>query len=114
MKKLSILAAFVLAPGLAPAQNTQEPVDSHTVIRAESRLVLVDAVVTDKKGNYVHDLTQKEFKVYEENKEQSISSFSFEKGSPSGDSRKHFLVLFFDNSTAGPSQQVYARQAATK
>ena len=50
------------------------------MIRSESRLVLVDTVVTDKKGNYVHDLTQKDFKVYEDNKEQPITTFSFETG----------------------------------
>src|SRR5277367_5273821 len=46
------------------------------VIRRETRLVLVDTVVTDKKGNYIRDLTQKDFKVFEDNKEQTILSFS--------------------------------------
>ena len=41
----------------APAQ--QQPMATTPVVRTESRVVLVDAVVTDKKGNYVHDLTQK-------------------------------------------------------
>src|SRR6266702_2768277 len=59
----------------APAQ--QQPVATAPVIRTESRVVLVDAVVTDKKGNYVHDLIQKDFKVYEDNKEQAVTSFSF-------------------------------------
>src|SRR5229473_1318296 len=56
----------------APAQPQTSPV----VIRKESRLVLVDAVVTDKKGNYVRDLTDKDFKIYEDNKEQPVASFS--------------------------------------
>jgi VWFA-related protein len=120
MKKIiSLLFASTLLLGAqAPAQTPaaqQEPVDSHTVIRSETRLVLVDSVVTDKKGNYIHGLSQKDFKVWEDNKEQSISTFSFESG-PNGpdNSRKHYLVLFFDNSTVGLSQQVYARDAATK
>ena len=46
-------------------------------IRTETREVRVDVVVTDKKGEYVTDLTQKDFKVYEDNKEQSIINFSF-------------------------------------
>src|ERR1700678_2564509 len=46
-------------------------------IKTETREVRVDVVVTDKKGDYVTDLTQKEFKVYEDNKEQSIINFSF-------------------------------------
>ncbi len=64
----------------APAQSSPAPTDdamrSGSVIRRESKLVLIDAVVTDKKGNYVRDLTQNDFKVYEDNKEQPVTSFS--------------------------------------
>jgi hypothetical protein len=45
--------------------------DSGAVIRTETKLVLVDTVVTDKKGNYIHDLEAKDFKVWEDNKEQA-------------------------------------------
>jgi len=66
------------APALAPAGVPTAPAEpqSGAVIKKESRLVLVDAVVTDKKGNYVHDLTGKDFKVYEDNKEQPVATFS--------------------------------------
>ena len=97
----------------APAQ--QQPIATSPVIRTESRVVLVDAVVTDKKGNYVHDLTQKDFKVYEDNKEQAVSSFSF--GSdPSGpvSAQKHYMILFFDNSSMAAPDQIQARAAAAK
>ena len=61
----------------APAPTTvAEPQTSPAVIKKESRLVLVDAVVTDKKGNYVKDLSEKDFKVYEDNREQQVASFS--------------------------------------
>src|SRR5665213_1022444 len=116
MKKAFVFmaASACLLVSSAMAQ-TPDAIDSHTVIRSETRLVLVDTVVTDKRGNYVHDLSQKDFKVYEDNKEQTVSSFSVESGSASPDNaRKHYLVLFFDNSTSGPSQQIYARNAATK
>src|ERR1700730_6532549 len=63
-------AATAAAP--APASE-QQPV---AVIKKESKLVLVDAVVTDKKGEYVRNLTQKDFKVYEDNKEQQVATFS--------------------------------------
>ena len=72
-------------------------------------------VVTDKKGNYIHDLEAKDFKVWEDNKEQQIKSFSFEAGSKSpSNPQKHYLVLFFDNSTMDFGDQARARQAATK
>jgi VWFA-related protein len=92
--------------------NAQEPIDTHATIRTETRVVLVDSVVTDKNGAYVHGLAQKDFKVWEDNKEQTITSFSF-LADPSN-APKRYLVLFFDNSTVSPASQIYARQAATK
>jgi hypothetical protein len=85
------------------------------VIRTETRVVLVDAVVTDKKGNYIADLSRKDFKVLEDGKEQLLKSFSFE-ADPSSPlaGRKHYLVLFFDNSHMDAGGQMRARQAAGK
>jgi len=113
MNKL-LLFSLLCCSASAQTASQSEPVDSHAIIRSETRLVLVDSVVTDKKGNYVHDLTQKDFKVFEDNKEQQVTSFSFETGANPDTSRKHYLVLFFDNSSVNPSQQTYARDAATK
>jgi VWFA-related protein len=105
-----------LAGGLSQAQQTKNPppVDSGAVIRTETKLVLVDAGVTDKKG-YVHDLEAKNFRVWEDNKEQSVKSFSFE-GDPASPSsgQRRYLVLFFDNSSMNPADQPRARQAAAK
>src|SRR2546428_14190248 len=57
---------------LTAATAEQQPV---VVIKKESKLVLVDSVVTDKKGNYIRDLTQNDFKVFEDNKEQAVFTF---------------------------------------
>jgi VWFA-related protein len=85
------------------------------LIKAQTRLVLVDTVVTDKKGNYIRDLTSKDFKVWEDNKEQAITSFSFEEDTASpANSQKRYLVLFFDNSTMDMGDQARARTAAAK
>ncbi|MGB2590559.1 MAG: VWA domain-containing protein [Candidatus Acidiferrum sp.] len=116
---------WVQVAGQTPAQQTPAQAPSAeavpapgAVIKTESRLVLVDAVVTDKKGDYVHDLTQNDFKVYEDNKEQPVASFSFgadptlqevqEKG------QKRYLILFFDDSTMAAPDQIQARAAAKK
>jgi len=108
---------FCLCGMLASAQQppAQAPADSGAVLRTETRLVLVDTVVTDKKGNTVPDLAMKDFRVWEDNKEQTIKNFSFEAdpASPSN-SQKRYLVLFFDNSTMETGDQVRARQAAEK
>jgi VWFA-related protein len=97
----------------APAPETSP--QSGPTIKAESRLVLVDAVVTDKKGNYVHDLTQNDFKVYEDNKEQTVASFSFGADTAvQAKGQKKYLILFFDNSTMAMPDQIQARDAAKK
>jgi VWFA-related protein len=80
------------------------------VIRTESRTVLVDAVVTDKKGVYLHDLTAKDFHLWQDGKEQAISSVSLETKS----TEKRFLVLFFDDTRMAPQDQVQARLAVSR
>src|SRR6266851_595329 len=103
----------------APAAAAAAPAEQQpgVIIRKESRLVLVDAVVTDKKGNYVRDLAQKDFKVYEDNKEQPVASFSSGTDAAiqaKGSAQKHYLILFFDNSSMAAPDQIQARGAAAK
>ena len=103
------------APEQAPAASA--PAEQQgPIIRKESKLVLVDAVVTDKKGSYVHDLTQKDFKVFEDNKEQQVASFSVgsDAALQANNGQKHYLVLFFDNSSMAAPDQIQARGAAAK
>src|SRR5438445_9715946 len=100
-----------------PAPPAATPPDQQpaVVIRKESKLVLVDAVVTDKKGNYVRDLTQNDFKVFEDNKEQPVSAFSSgADAATQANSQRRYLILFFDNSTMAAPDQIQARSAATK
>jgi len=96
-----------------PSPQTSQDQAGSVVIKKESRLVLVDAVVTDKKGNYVRDLAQNDFKVYEDNKEQAVTSFST--GSDPAihaSGQRRYLILFFDNSTLEQPDQIQARNAA--
>jgi VWFA-related protein len=119
----ALLAVFSLpcfaqdsgAAPAAPAAAAQQPMQVGPTIKKEARLVLVDAVVTDKKGNYIRDLSQSDFKVFEDNKEQQVTSFSNGANSPGPqNSQKHYLVLFFDNSSMAVPDQISARAAATK
>src|ERR1700693_6332612 len=113
----SAICCLALLGDLAQAQQpaAQAPANGSPTIHAETRLVVVDTVVTDKKGNSVRDLTAKDFKVWEDNKEQPIKNFSFEEDSASPDkAQKRYLVLFFDNSTMDFGDQMSARQAAAK
>lgn len=104
------LAVVLGAFGLRAQDASQS---AGPTIRAEKKLVLVDVVVTDKKGEYVHGLTAKNFRVWEDKDEQSIETFSAESDAASPlTNRKHYLVLFFDNASMDFGQQGQARKAA--
>lgn len=109
---LMLLTLSAIIPLIAqePAPPAGTP---STVIKTEAREVLVDTIVTDKHGNYIHDLAVKDFRVWEDEKEQKIKSFSYaaDPASPTA-SQKHYLVLFFDNSTMDLADQGRARIAA--
>src|SRR6266852_2381814 len=99
-------------PPQAASSAEQQPT---VVIKKESKLVLVDSVVTDKKGNYIRDLTQNDFKVFEDNKEQPVSTFSAGADTAvQANGQRRYLILFFDNSTMAAPDRIQARSAATK
>ncbi|HWF08454.1 MAG TPA: VWA domain-containing protein [Bryobacteraceae bacterium] len=111
----SLLPFLIAAAALAQQPKPDAIPDSGAVIRTETRVVLVDTVVTDKKGNYLGNLTVKDFKVYEDNKEQQIKTFTFQSDPASpNNNQKRYIVLFFDNSTMDIPLQAQARQAAAK
>jgi VWFA-related protein len=110
--------------GVAQArQNAQEPVQqpapqSQTPgpsIKTESRAVRVDVIVTDKKGNYIHDLKAEDFRVFEDNKQQPVTNFAFGADPQlSPGLQRRYIILFFDNSTMELGDQPQARAAAAK
>ncbi len=81
------------------------------VIRTETQVVLVDAIVTGKNGVYVRDLTAKDFRVWQDNKEQAIKSLSLESASTASQPRP--MVLFFDESSMEARDQVQLRHVAS-
>src|SRR5260370_21016193 len=100
-----------------PTPQAASPAEQQpaVVIKKESKLVLVDSVVTDKKGNYIRDLTQHDFKVFEDSKEQAVSTFSTGADAATQANRqRRYLILFFDNSTMAAPDQIQARTAAKK
>ena len=90
-------------------------------IKAESRLVLVDAVVTDKKDEPVTGLTKDDFRILEDGKAQAIVGFQTHTGAPMPgvSQQQHFLLLFDGRPDRGESgddakwiEQAAARFAA--
>jgi hypothetical protein len=80
------------ASGEQSASNASLP-----VIKTESRIVLVDAVVTDKKGDYIRDLTQRDFRVYEDNNRSGKRGISNDAGRV-----KSFFSSLIPNSSTLP------------
>lgn len=65
----------VSASAQVPTSGAPEPDDD--IVKISTTLIQIDAVVTDKKGNVVTDLTAKDFEIFENGKKQEISNFSF-------------------------------------
>lgn len=82
-RPLSIFITLWLGCALSPgtgvlAQNSQEGVyQSQEVLRANTRLVVVDVVATESKGQPVKDLRAQDFTVLENGTQQKISDFTF-------------------------------------
>ena len=75
VRRLSWAAAF-LGLTLVRVDAQQELVPS---FRAQSEVVLVDLVVTDKRGQFVHDLKPEEIQVFEDGKLQRLTFFDLRK-----------------------------------
>jgi VWFA-related protein len=74
---LLCLSFFVTAFGQTSKQPTQQQSDQDEVVRITTNLVQLDAVVTDKKGQLVTDLTADDFEVYEDGRQQKVMNLSF-------------------------------------
>lgn len=117
-QSLVLYAAALLVGSAVYALHAQDAGgaagSNDTIIRAETRLVLVDAVAVDKKNQFARDLTQKDFRIWEDGKEQKITSFSLESSGVSPErTNKHYIAMLFDTTTAGQTSQVAMRQEAT-
>jgi VWFA-related protein len=111
-KRMTRLAVFLSVAAAAWSQLV--PAQPPTVIKTETKLVLVDVVVSNKKGQYVDDLAIKDFRVWEDNKEQALKTFSYGPDPSAPDAGKRYIVLFFDSNTLSPTELIQARTAAQK
>src|ERR1700758_3879697 len=71
------IGMLLFAGGLVTAQQpSPPPKDPGLVLRATTRMALVDAIVLDKEGHPVKGLKSEDFTVTEDGVRQSIASFS--------------------------------------
>src|SRR5260370_31245042 len=73
-RTLSLIGCIALSS--AAGAQSKPPAPSELVIRATTRMVAVDVVVTDRDGHPVTGLTKNDFTVIEDSKPQTISTFS--------------------------------------
>lgn len=78
MLRLSIICACCLTFAVSSQPEIRSEQKQGTTVRVTTRLVEVNVVVQDKKGEAITDLTRDDFEVTEQGKAQTISVFSIE------------------------------------
>ena len=73
------LVCFAKTQTVTPPGGQKE--NSDATLHARAQLVVVDVVVTDRRGNVVHSLPESEFSVFEDKASQTIKSFDEHDGS---------------------------------
>jgi len=86
------LWAFLLLGAPLLAQTAESAAAAPLKLKSESRLVLVDAVVSARKDVLVQGLAAGDFHVFEDGKEQVITAFQPHNGG--GAPQQHILLLF--------------------
>ncbi len=61
---------------ITPKKPAGDKPEENFTLSVEIELVSLDVVVTDKRGNFIPNLTQKNFRVFEDKVEQTVSNFS--------------------------------------
>lgn len=83
-----LLSAAVSLHTQTAAPDSGKPLPA---FKANVRLVLVDAVVTNAKGDTVPDLHKEDFELLEDNQPQTISTFEEHRGAPPTEVRLPFM-----------------------
>ena len=129
---LVIFPAVLSGPSAAQSGDQKnEVVQSDTVMRTNTRLVVTDVVVTDGNGKPVTDLKPEDFKVFENGRPQQVAHFSFHQPVAQAASRALTLppdivtnmpaytassmnVILFDSANGDASEHAYARDQLLK
>jgi len=76
MSRFPFLAALILLPAVALAQQAGPASEPETTLHVTARLVYVDVVARDAHGNVMKGLTQQDFKVLEDGRPVPIELFT--------------------------------------
>jgi VWFA-related protein len=127
---------LLLSPAFLPSQEASPAPEQTPTLSVSTHLVVVDVVVRDSHGNFVHGLTQQDFKVLEDGKPQQIGFFdahttptapaappppgnlignlTFTNVAPPGSVSGSINILLFDLLNTPGTEQVFARREMLK
>src|SRR5437588_166212 len=126
-RRLAPAACFLLPIIILIAQDQNQP-----TIRVTTRLVQVNVVVHDKKGEPVSDLKKEDFTIFEKGKEQKLAVFAvdsitaptkawpalppniFSNRVKTADTPTSITVILFDGLNTRFQDQAYARKQIVK
>src|SRR6266576_7333601 len=76
MHRIRLAALLVLFGGSALSSQNAAPLPQPPTFRLNVEYVEVDAVVTDRDGQFVRGLAKEDFQIFEDGKPQPISTFA--------------------------------------
>jgi VWFA-related protein len=95
---LRLFAAALLATTLSAfAQDQKPPYQSQSVIRATTRLVVIDLVATGDQGGAITDLKREDISVLEDGVPQKLASFNFVRPVPRPSVEQHMQAGIVTN-----------------
>ncbi len=123
-------AGFVFGisgPGLPDSQEPAAQSAEASTLHVDVDVVLVDAIVLDKRGDPIRNLEKSSFHLFEDGREQEIASFEEVTGAPGGEipvgradvdggrmNRGKTVLILFDDSHITGAQDKIARDSAEK
>ena len=113
---LTLFVCLGQAFSQTPSASPEVIVDDNEVVKINTNLIQVDAIVTDKKGKVISDLKPADFELTENGKKREIVGFSFVNTDTRAASLSNDLVLSSSNSllsdtparTIGQVGRIYA------
>jgi Ca-activated chloride channel homolog len=115
MKSLFIITALLIVDSRLAAAQDRRPQDNRPplTIRMDTDMVAIDVTATDTNGNYIRDLREDEFELFEDGKPRKIEFFTMTDESTL--SRPLAVIFALDISgSLKPEETVTLREAALK
>ncbi|MFL6428284.1 MAG: VWA domain-containing protein [Acidobacteriaceae bacterium] len=113
---LTAIAVLAQAPASFSASSQQSPSPGYVTpsFNANARNVILDAVVTDKKGNAVTGLTRNDFVIREDNAPQEVQSFDAVTAGTSVEDAAPHTILLLDELNTHFEDMAYTRYSINR